>query len=103
MHGMDTASTLQALDRIRVIAIADGVALVALLICAFTDQEGIINVLGPVHGIGFIALLYLCVKGAGEDRWGWWFPAIVLVTAGPLGSLIGDAKIRREVAATAAA
>jgi integral membrane protein len=99
---MDTASTLQALDRIRMIAIADGIALVALLICTFTDQEGIINILGPVHGIGFVALLYLCAKGAGEQRWGWWFPAIVLVTAGPLGSLIGDAKIRRELAAAPA-
>jgi integral membrane protein len=96
---MDTASSLQALDRIRVIAIADGIALVALLVCAFTDQEAIINILGPLHGIGFIALLYLCAKGAGEERWGWWFPAIVLVTAGPLGSLVGDAKIRRELPA----
>ena len=34
-------------------------------------------------------------RGAAEERWGWWFPALVVVTLGPPGSLIGDLRIRR--------
>jgi hypothetical protein len=37
------------------------------------------------------------VSGAGEGLWGWWFPAIVVVTLGPPGSLIGDVRIRRRL------
>lgn len=100
MRAMDTASTLKLLNQIRLIAIADAVLLIVLVISAITDSSAV-HVLGPIHGIGFLGLLYLCARGAGEERWGWWFPAIVLVTAGPPGSLIGDAKLRRELAATA--
>lgn len=93
-----TADTLKQLDRIRWLAIADAVLLVVLVICAITGSAAV-HVLGPIHGIGFLGLLYLCARGAGEERWGWWFPAIVLVTAGPPGSLIGDVRIRRELPA----
>jgi hypothetical protein len=27
--------------------------------------------------------------------WGWWFPGVVLVTGGPLGSLLGELRLRR--------
>lgn len=103
MDGMDNAETIKQLDRIRLLALVDAVALVVLVACAVTNTESVVHVLGPIHGIGFLGLLYLCVKGAGEDRWGWWFPALVLVTAGPPGSLVGDVKIRRELTAGATA
>lgn len=93
-----TADTLKLLGRIRIIAIADAVLLVVLVGCAIAGS-GAVHVLGPIHGIGFLALLYLCGQGAVEERWGWWFPAIVLVTAGPPGSFIGDIRIRRELPA----
>jgi hypothetical protein len=32
-----------------------------------------------------------------ERFWGWWFPAIVLVTGGPVGSLIGELVLRRQI------
>lgn len=92
--------TRRLLDVIRVIAIADALLLVVLVFCAITDRESVVSVLGPMHGVGFLILLYLCVRGAGEGLWGWWFPAIVLVTAGPPGSLIGELRIRRELAST---
>lgn len=98
MQDMDTAETIKQLDRIRLLAIIDGVLLVVLVACAIAGS-GAVHVLGPIHGIGFLGLLYLCLKGAGEGRWGWWFPAIVLVTTGPPGSLIGDVKIRKDLAA----
>jgi hypothetical protein len=89
--------TLKQLDLIRVVALADAFLLLPLVVAALTDQEGLVNVLGPIHGVGFLALLFLCARGAGEGRWGWWFPALVVVTLGPPGSLVGDLRIRREL------
>ena len=98
----DPSATKRDLDRVRIVAVLDALALVVLVSCAITDREGVINVLGPIHGLGFVLLLYLTAKGAGEGRWGWWFPAVTLVTGGPPGSFIGDIRIRRELAGTPA-
>ncbi|MQA75376.1 MAG: DUF3817 domain-containing protein [Solirubrobacterales bacterium] len=89
---------MRRLNLIAVIAVADAVLLAVLLWASFGDRDGAVSVLGPIHGIGFLALLYLCARGAGEGRWGWWFPLIVVLTAGPLGSLIGDWIVRRHLA-----
>ncbi len=87
------------LNAIAIVAIADAVLLAVLLWASLSDHEGAVHVLGPIHGFGFLALLYMCVRGAGERQWGWWFPAIVVVTLGPPGSLIGDWIVRRRLAA----
>ena len=63
----------------------------------YTVAEGVVDWLGPTHGVGYLLLLFLCARGAAERLWGWWFPAIVVVTLGPPGSLIGDVKIRRKL------
>jgi Domain of unknown function (DUF3817) len=85
------------LDLIRIVAIVDALLLVPLVIAALNDAEGVVNWLGPVHGVGYLILLFLCTRGAAERLWGWWFPAFVVVTLGPPGSLIGDARIRRRL------
>lgn len=94
----ERAKTLKRLNLIGVIAIADALLLVVLLIASFSDSD-LVHVLGPIHGVGFIILVALCVRGVPEERWDWWFPAIVVVTGGPLGSLIGDYVLRRKLAA----
>jgi len=94
-----SARTRKQLDIIRIIALADALLLVALVAAAISQAENVVSVLGPVHGVGFLILLYLCVRGAGERLWGWWFPALVIVTLGPPGSLIGDLRIRRALPA----
>lgn len=94
---MSPTRVRRQLDIIRIVAIADALLLVLLVFCAITEREAVVSVLGPIHGVGFLVLLFLCVRGAGERMWGWWFPAIVLVTAGPPGSLIGELRIRREL------
>jgi hypothetical protein len=82
------------------VGIADALLLVVLLYFAVVDRsDAAVSVLGPIHGIGFLALLGLTALGALEDRWGWWYPAIVLVTAGPLGTIIGDVYLRRRLPA----
>jgi hypothetical protein len=83
---------------IAVIAVADAVLLGFLLWASISDNHDLVSVLGPIHGVGFLALLYLCIRGAAEKQWGWWFPAIVVVTLGPPGSLIGDVICRRRIA-----
>jgi Domain of unknown function (DUF3817) len=88
---------LRRLNFIRPIAIVDAALLVLLVIAALNDNEGVVDWLGPIHGVGYLLLLFLCARGAAERLWGCWFPAIVVVTLGPPGSLIGDVKIRREL------
>jgi hypothetical protein len=88
-------ATIRRLNIIRWVAIADALLLLVLVIAALNDAEGAVNWLGPIHGVGFLALVFMCLRGAGEGLWGWWFPAIVVVTLGPPGSLIGDLRIRR--------
>jgi hypothetical protein len=90
-----TATTRRRLDVIRAVAIADALLLIVLVIAAVSDSESVVSVLGPIHGVGFLILVFLCLRGAGEGRWGWWFPVFVVVTLGPPGSLIGEMRIRR--------
>jgi hypothetical protein len=94
----DSAATLKKLNLVRLVALADFLLLLVLVYVAFIDRnESAISVIGPIHGVGFLAQLYLVATGAGEGRWGWWFPALVAVTGGPIGALIGDVKIRRDL------
>jgi Kef-type K+ transport system membrane component KefB len=87
----------RALNLVLTVGIIDGILLLVLLYVAFVNRnEGAISVLGPIHGLGYVYLLYLTATGAMRRLWGWWFPALVLVTAGPLGSIIGEMKLRRE-------
>ena len=94
---IDRDTVRSRLDIIRIVAIVDGILLLVLIAAAVTDSEGVVSVLGPVHGIGYLILLFLCIRGAAERMWGWWFPALVVVTLGPPGSLIGDIRIRRTL------
>ncbi len=93
----DAAAIRRSLDRVRIVAILDALLLVPLVIAALSDAEGVVSVLGPIHGVGFLILLYLTAVGSGRGLWGWWFPVLVLLTAGPPGSLIGDLRIRRSL------
>lgn len=95
----DTEGTIGKLNTIRIVAIADFILLIPLVIASLNDNEDVVGVLGPIHGVGFLILIFLCVRGVGEGRWGWWFPAIVVVTLGPIGSLYGERRIRREIEA----
>lgn len=96
LEAPDPTRVRKLLDWIRIVAIVDFALLVPLVLGAVLDW-GIAPVLGPIHGVGYLLLLGMCAKGAGERYWGWWFPALTLVTAGPPGSLLGDLKIRRDL------
>lgn len=92
------AKMRRLVDAIAVVALLDAVLLGFLLWASFTEREDLIGILGPIHGLGFVALLVMCARGVGAERWGWWFPALIVVTLGPVGSLIGDFRVRRALA-----
>lgn len=91
----DRATTLQKLDRIRLIAVLDVILLVVLLGFSFSGNERGVSILGPIHGGVVLVLLYLTVVGVGEKRWGWLFPVTTLL---PIFALLYDVKLRRQVA-----
>ena len=93
----DRDGTLRRLKLIRVVAVLDFLLLVPLVVAALKHAEGTVSVLGPIHGAGFLLLLWLCVKGWTDGRWGWWYPVVVAVTLGPPGSLYGELRIRRQL------
>ena len=95
----ERATTLRRLNVIAIVAIADALLLAVLLWASFSDSDGLVHILGPIHGGGFLALLALCTIGWSEKRWDWWFPALVVVTLGPPGSLICDYVLRRKLQA----
>jgi integral membrane protein len=95
-----TQNPRKLLDVILVVGVADFLLLLVLLYVAWVDRnDAAVSIIGPIHGIGFLALLYLTFRGAVERFWGWWFPALVLVTGGPIGSLIGELVLRRRIRA----
>lgn len=92
------AETMRRLNAIAVVAIADALLLAVLLWASLSNHSDAVHVLGPIHGLGFLVLLGMCLRGAVEDRWGWWFPILVVITGGPVGSLVGDGIVRRQIA-----
>lgn len=90
---------IKFLNMIAIVAIVDVLLLIPLVWSSrwIADNEGVVGILGPVHGFLFLALIGLCAWGAKEKWWGWWFPAITVITLGPPGSLIGDWIIRRRL------
>ncbi len=93
------ARVRQRLRIVRWVALLDLVLLIALLASSLTGQREFVRVLGPLHGINFLLLLAVAVTAVLDRLWGWWFPLAILLTAGPLGALIGEKFIERRLAA----
>lgn len=88
----------QRLRLVRRVALIDLVLLVALLAASLAGQRELVRVVGPLHGITFFLLLALAISAVLDRLWGWWYPALILLTAGPPGALIGDRIIERRLA-----
>lgn len=96
-RAVDSERIRGQLNIVLVVALVDALLLIPLVYGFITDSEVHKEILGPIHGGGFLILLFLTGRGAAERLWGWWFPAIVVVTAGPPGSIIGDVLIRSRL------
>ncbi len=93
----DPEDVRRALRTVGIVAVLDFLLLVPLVIAALDHAESTVDVLGPLHGAGFVILLALVVRGAVRGLWGWWFPVIAVVTGGPPGCLAADIYIRRKL------
>ncbi len=94
----DQAQARKLLNAILAVGVTDALLLVALLYVAFVDHsDSTVSVLGPIHGTGYLILLGLTAYGAFRRFWGGWFPLAVLLTGGPLGSLLGELRVRRQI------
>jgi len=82
---------------VRWLALVDVVLLVALIASAVTGARGLVHILGPLHGVNFLVLLVTAATAALDGLWGWWFPAVILVTADPIGALLGEWVIERRL------
>ena len=93
------AREIKFLNYIAIVAIVDVLRLIPLVWASrwFADKHELVSVLGPIHGIFFVILVALCGFGAIQRWWGWWFPLIVVITGGPIGSLLGDWIVRRNL------
>jgi len=95
----DPVRRMRFLNIIAWVAIVDVVLLIPLIWASrwVAHNEAVVGILGPVHGFLFIILIGLCAYGSIQKWWGWWFPVLVVVTLGPIGSLVGDWFIRRQI------
>ncbi len=85
------------LNAVLVVGLIDALLLVVLVYFAFIDRsDAAVHILGPIHGVGYLLLLGLTARGAFDEQWGWWFPGLVLVTGGPIGSLAGELVLRKQ-------
>lgn len=91
----ELARAERKLRLILVVAVIDFALLVPLVAGAILDW-GVAPVLGPLHGVGFLYEVYLGARGAGERWWGWWYPAVILVTTGPPGAVFGHGRAQRQ-------
>ena len=98
MPARPDSEVLSALRVVAIVAVIDFLLLVPLVIAALQHAESTVDVLGPLHGAGFVILVGLVVRGAAKGLWGWWFPVLTVVTGGPPGCLAGDIYIRRTLA-----
>jgi len=96
-----------SLERIfRVTALAEATSFLALLVATYVkygqDQPLGVQVLGPVHGLLFIAYVVLALNLA--PRAGWSVPTTLWVLVGavlPFGGFVVDRWLARRVGAVA--
>lgn len=81
------------LRMVRWVALADLLLLIALVSAAVLGARGAVHILGPLHGVNFLLLIAVSATAALDGLWGWWYPALILVTAGPIGAFIGERMI----------
>jgi hypothetical protein len=95
----DHGREIKFLNIIAGVAVLDVLLLIPLVWASrwLADKENVVHVLGPIHGFFFVVLVFLCIYGCVQRWWGWWFPIVVVITGGAIGSLIGDWVIRKQL------
>lgn len=84
------------LRAVRLLALLDLALLIALVASSLADRRGLVQVLGPIHGVNYLMLVAVAATAALDGLWGWWFPLAIVLTAGPPGALLGEWLIARR-------
>src|SRR3712207_4815983 len=92
-----TSHLVQRLRIVRWLALLDGVLLIMLVASSLTGQRAFVSVLGPLHGINFLLLVVVVAVAALDGLWGWWYPLVIVLTAGPIGAFVGERIILRRM------
>ena len=77
---------------------AHAVVYTVLLWAAFTDREGLVSVLGWVHGVGWIVMSLLCLEAVRRRVIPLWLGVMVAVVggvgpfAGSIGFMVEDRR-----------
>ncbi len=91
------ADVRRLVNIVAIVAFLDFLLLIPLVYASLSNNHELVSILGPAHGVGFLIELGLTLRGLQQRMWGWWFPVIVVITAGPLGALIGHRKVTRQL------
>jgi hypothetical protein len=83
-------------------AAVDAIFLVGLVAALALGSDGAVGILAPLFAFGYVYLVYLTATGATRGKWGWWYPGLVAVTAGPIGAVLGARRLRARSEAPAA-
>jgi hypothetical protein len=89
----DRSRRRSLLSAILWVALADLATLASYLIALNFDNETLAFWTGFACAGGFVALLVMTGVGATLGLWGWWYTALVFITAGGVGALLGRAYI----------
>ena len=89
--------------RFRITALAEAASFLALLVATYVkyghDQEIGVQILGPVHGVLFLAYVVLALLLASEAGWSRGTTALVLLGAAlPFGGFVVDRWMARRPA-----
>ncbi len=79
----------------RLVSLLDGLMLVVLIRAAVMQNEEVVAVLGPTHGLLFLVLVATLAWAARRGWWSWWLVGAVAVL-GPLASIPGLEREHRR-------
>ena len=93
--------------KFRVVALAEAVSYLALLAATFVhrvmDGPDLVSVLGPIHGMLFLAYALLALLVREEQGWSGWQTVIVIVASAiPFGAIVVNNRMVRDPAPTGA-
>jgi integral membrane protein len=94
-------------SKFRLVALAEAVSYLALLVATIVKRgfEGpdYVSILGPIHGVLFLAYLLLALLVREEQGWTGWQTIIVIVaSAVPFGAFVVNSRMVRDPEPSAA-
>ena len=94
-------------SKFRLVALAEAISYLALLVATLVkrgfDGPDYVSVLGPIHGILFLAYLLLTLLVREEQGWTAWQTIIVLVASAlPFGAFVVNSRMVRDPEPTTA-